>query len=161
MLFFGVLNVTNAKDSNIVRASDFSEFKGKGANTTILIIGANGSVARVLEDALLESSDVKLKLFLRNASRLSNLQNKYPNRVELIEGDARDKATLTRAMKGANIAYANLDGDLPTMASAIIDSMRESGLKRLIWISSFGVYDEIPKSEINRIKAYLPPHIGG
>lgn len=61
--------------------------------------------------------------------------------MQLIEGDARDINALKSAMSGVNVVYANLAGDLPKMAEAIIQAMKETGLKRLIWIGSYGVYD--------------------
>lgn len=65
-------------------------------------------------------------------------------------------------MSGATLVHANLAGDLKTMAQAIIEAMDESKLKRLVWISSFGVYNdeyaEIPPSELARISAYITPH---
>lgn len=40
----------------------------------VLILGANGQIARIVEERLLkEQPDVELTLFLRNASRLENL----------------------------------------------------------------------------------------
>lgn len=83
-----------------------------------------------------------------------------PNRVQLIEGDALDKNALKNAMKGVNVVYANLAGsNLGAMAKAITQAMSESGVKRLVWVGSYGVYDgEIPDSELNRIRAYNPPH---
>ena len=80
--------------------------------------------------------------------------------MQLIEGDALDKNALKNAMKGVNVVYANLAGsNLGAMAKAITQAMSESGVKRLVWVGSYGVYDgEIPDSELNRIRAYNPPH---
>ena len=62
-------------------------------------------------------------------------------------------------MQGVDVVYANLNGDLPTMAKAIIEAMDETKLKRLVWISSFGVYEkEISQQEFSKIAAYNPPH---
>ncbi|MCH3904307.1 MAG: NAD(P)H-binding protein [Lactobacillus sp.] len=42
----------------------------------IAIIGANGAIARLVEDRLLnENNDIHLTLFLRNAARLANLKD--------------------------------------------------------------------------------------
>ncbi|WP_334084197.1 NAD(P)H-binding protein [Helicobacter typhlonius] len=66
-------------------------------------------------------------------------------------------------MSDVNVVYANLYGtDTPQMARVIIDSMQQVGLKRLVWITSFGVYNgqyqEIPESELRRIANYIVPH---
>lgn len=131
----------------------------KGA-TTVLIIGANGSVAKEAIAMFLQKTDVNLKLFLRNAKRLEHLKSP---RVEVVEGDATDKVALTNAMSGVHVVYANLYGkNTPQMASAIIESMQAAGLRRLVWITSFGVYNgqyqEIPDSELARIASYIAPH---
>ncbi len=134
--------------------------KGATGATTVLIIGANGSVAKEAIAMFLQKTDVNLKLFLRNAKRLEHLKSP---RVEVVEGDATDKVALTNAMGGVHVVYANLYGkNTPQMASAIIESMQAAGLKRLVWITSFGVYNgqyqEIPDSELARIASYIAPH---
>lgn len=141
-------------------ATDFSDIKNTQEKVSVLIIGANGSVAKVATQGFLAGSNADLKLYLRNASRLSSVAKQNPNRVQLIEGDALDKNALKNAMKGVNVVYANLAGsNLGAMAKAITQAMSESGVKRLIWVGSYGVYDgEIPDSELNRIRAYNPPH---
>lgn len=128
--------------------------------TKVLIIGANGSVAKEAIAMFLQKTDVNLKLFLRNAKRLEHLKSA---RVEVVEGDATDKVALTNAMSDVQVVYANLYGkNTPQMAAAIIESMQAEGLKRLVWITSFGVYNgqyqEIPDFELARIANYIAPH---
>lgn len=139
---------------------DFSDIKGTQQKVSVLIIGANGSVAKVATQGFLAGTNADLKLYLRNAKRLSSVAKQNPNRVQLIEGDALDKNALKNAMSGVNVVYANLAGsNLGAMAKAITQAMNESGVKRLVWVGSYGVYDgEIPESELNRIRAYNPPH---
>ena len=162
--FISILLLSFFLGSNALAANagdkDFEEFKNKGEGVKILIIGANGSVAKVAINAFLENTKVDLRLYLRNAKRLKSLKSP---RVELIEGDGLDTQKLKNAMKGVNVVYANLAGDLPNLARSIITAMKEAGVKRLIWVSSFGVYNEsypeIPEYELKRIRAYIPPHI--
>lgn len=141
-------------------AKDFSDIKGTQEKVSVLIIGANGSVAKIATQGFLAGSNADLKLYLRNAKRLSSIAKQNPNRVQLIEGDALDKNALIKAMSGVNVVYANLAGsNLGAMAKAITQAMSETGVKRLVWVGSYGVYDgEIPDSELNRIRAYNPPH---
>lgn len=134
---------------------DFKDIK-KEANMRVLVIGANGSVAKVATQGFLAGTNVKLRLFLRNAARLKSLKSE---RVELFEGDATDKVALQRALKDVDVVYANLAGDLPKMAAAIIDAMGTSGVKRLVWVSTYGVYGEIPGSNLDSIRAYIAPYI--
>jgi len=44
-------------------------------------------------------------------------------------------------MAGQDIVYANLSGDLEAMATNIVRAMDETGVKKLIFISSIGIYD--------------------
>ena len=52
----------------------------------VLVLGANGQLARNTTRILLEQSDVRLTLYLRRATRL---QNPDPSRVKIVEGDVR------------------------------------------------------------------------
>ena len=47
-------------------------------------------------------------------------------------------------MTGQDVVYANLAGQLEQQARCIVQAMEKTGLKRLIFISSMGIYDEIP-----------------
>ncbi len=109
--------------------------------TNVLILGANGQVARVAISLFLKHPDVHLTLFLRGAQRLQKLP---ANRVHVIEGDVLDKKALEAAMVGQDVVYANLAGSLEQMALNIVQAMNATGLRRLIFISSMDIYDEIP-----------------
>jgi uncharacterized protein YbjT (DUF2867 family) len=109
--------------------------------TRVLILGANGQIAHVATSLFLMRSDVHLTLFLRHAKRLKGLPT---DRVQVIEGDVLDTKALQVAMVGQDVVYANLDGPLEQMAKNIVQAMNSAGLKRLIFISSMGIYDEIP-----------------
>ena len=67
--------------------------QGKDERLKVLIIGANGSVARVATTMFLQNTDVDLKLYLRNSKRLSHLKSA---RVEVVEGNALDENALKR-----------------------------------------------------------------
>ncbi|MGX3044985.1 NAD(P)H-binding protein [Helicobacter sp. T3_23-1056] len=122
--------------------SDFIDIKGRESKAQILIIGANGSVAKVATQGFLVGTNANLKLFLRDSGRLSSIAKANPSKITLIEGDALDIDALKNAMKNVNVVYANLAGsDIKQMAQTIITAMKETGLKRLIWIGSYGVYD--------------------
>jgi uncharacterized protein YbjT (DUF2867 family) len=109
--------------------------------TNVLILGANGSLARVAIDMFLKETDAELTLYLRNSRRLRNIDT---SRVRVIEGDVMDPKKLKEAMIGQDVVYANLTGNLEQMAKTIVDAMDTTGVKRLIWISSMGIYDEVP-----------------
>jgi uncharacterized protein YbjT (DUF2867 family) len=109
--------------------------------TRVLILGANGQLARHTTAFFLKRPDVHLTLFLRNAKRL---KNPGPARATIVEGDVTDRAALIAAMQGQDAVYANLSGDMAKQARTIVDAMRAAGVKRLIFISSMGIYGEVP-----------------
>jgi hypothetical protein len=81
--------------------------------TNVLILGANGQLARNTTRVFLRDTDAKLTLYLRRASRLSNPD---PDRVTIVEGDVLD---------------------------------------RLIFISSMGIYGEVPGE---RYRSVMDPY---
>jgi uncharacterized protein YbjT (DUF2867 family) len=80
-----------------------------------------------------------LTLFLRKAARL---RNKDISKCRIIEGDVLDYSELKEAVKGQDIVYANLAGDLENMAKNIVKAMDDNVVKRLIFICSIGIYDQ-------------------
>jgi uncharacterized protein YbjT (DUF2867 family) len=113
----------------------------------VLILGANGQVARHTTPVLLKAG-AELTLFLRRANRLTN---PAPAQVRIIEGDVLDVAAVKAAMQGQDVVYANLAGDMARQARRIVDAMHETGLKRLIFISSMGIYGEVPGEKYRRV----------
>jgi len=109
--------------------------------TRVIILGANGQLARNTTRIFLEKTDVALTLYLRRASRL---RNPDPSRVTIVEGDMLDAGALRGAAQGQDVVYANLAGDMARQARAITDAMHAAGLKRPIFVSSMGIYSEVP-----------------
>jgi uncharacterized protein YbjT (DUF2867 family) len=116
--------------------------------SNVLILGAGGSVARVATELFLEETDARLTLYVRNARKLKNTD---ASRARVVEGDVLDTAKLAEAMAGQDVVYANLAGDLERMARSVVRAMNESGVRRLIWISSMGIYDEVPGEKAGSI----------
>jgi uncharacterized protein YbjT (DUF2867 family) len=116
----------------------------------VLVLGANGSIARQVIEIFLNETDAKLTLYLRNARRVKNAD---PARTQVIEGDVMDSTKLKEAMAGQDVVYANLSGDLPKYAKNIVETMEATGVKRLIFISSMGIYDEVPGEHYGNVLA--------
>ncbi|MCY8034312.1 NAD(P)H-binding protein [Bacillus sonorensis] len=114
----------------------------------VLILGANGGIARYAIDLFLKETDAQLTLYLRNASRLRNMDS---DRVRVMEGDVLDMETLKEAMIGQDVVYANLAGDLEKYARTIVEAMEVTSVKRLIFINSMGIYDEVPGEKYGSI----------
>ncbi len=125
----------------------------------VLVLGAGGQIARWVVEMLASSEDMPLTLYLRHARKL---HGKAPRNAKVIEGDVLDRKLLDLSVKGHDVVYANLTGDdLDRQVEGIVDSMKRSGVNRLIFIASLGIYDEVPGKfgAWNRrtIGPYLPP----
>lgn len=108
----------------------------------VLILGAYGKIARIVEKRLLDNPDYQLTLVLRHACRLDSLKNH--NNVTVIEGDVSDKSLLTKVIADQDVVYANLNGQMERWAQNIVFSMQQNSVAQLIWITGSGLYHEVP-----------------
>ncbi|MEX2785002.1 NAD(P)H-binding protein [Streptococcus sp. H49] len=106
----------------------------------VLIIGATGSLGRALTQTLLEETDAQLTLFSRSADRIPA----DDARVKKISASVFDAAELKQAVADQDVIFAALSGDLPAMAQAIIEATGNSAEQRLVFVSSYGIYGELP-----------------
>lgn len=109
--------------------------------TNALIIGANSAIAQLVRTKLKQNKDMKLTLFLRDSQRITDLDT---SNERLVEGDALNQSDLDAAMLNQNVVYANLGGQADQAALNIVGSMQKQHVKRLIFITSIGIYDEVP-----------------
>jgi uncharacterized protein YbjT (DUF2867 family) len=110
------------------------------AKSKVLILGAGGAIAQEVIRFLGKDDHVALTLFARNKKKIAHA----PSSATIIEGDVLNHQDLDKAVKGQHIVYANLAGPMEKLARAIIKSMEANGVKRLIFITSLGIYHEIP-----------------
>ena len=127
--------------------------------TRVLVLGAGGQIARWVIEMLADSKDVEMTLYLRHTRKL---HGKPPKNAKVIEGDVLDRKVLDPAVKGQDVVYANLTGDdIDKQATSIISSMKSEGVERLVFITTLGIYDEVPGKfgawNQRNIGAYLPP----
>jgi uncharacterized protein YbjT (DUF2867 family) len=113
----------------------------------VIIIGASGSLASHVIAAI---KDAGLTLFVRSKSRLSA---KVAQNHKVVEGDAMNYESVKNAIAGHDIVYVNLAGNLEAMGKNIVKAMEETGVKRIIAISSIGIYDKPLKSVLIPYKA--------
>ncbi|KWF94112.1 NAD-dependent dehydratase [Burkholderia cepacia] len=127
--------------------------------TKVLILGASGQIARWAVQMLGVKRSVKQTLLVRDPRKLAG--NEPPN-ASVVIGDVLDKKLLPLLMEGQDIVYANLAGDVDTQTEHILAAMKAKNVKRLIFVNSLGIYDEVPGKfgEWNRreIGQYLPPY---
>ena len=107
--------------------------------TKVLVLGAGGQIARRAV-GMLADEDVELTLLLRDASKLADA----PGSARVVEGDVLDREQLDPAVRGQDIVYGNLAGDLDAQAARIVESMTTADVGRLIFITALGIYDEVP-----------------
>ena len=107
----------------------------------ILILGASGQIARWVVKTLSGSPNVRQTLLVRNPGKLGDT----PSNAKVVVGSVLDKKLLQQAMRGQDLVYANLTGeDLDKQALAVIASMQATGVKRLVFVLSLGIYGEVP-----------------
>jgi len=111
----------------------------------VIILGASGNIARRVIDILVHKDDINLTLFLRDKRRL---RNRNVSKCRVIEGDVLNYGELKEAVSGQNIVYVNLAGDLEAMAKNIVKAMEETNVKRIIAISSIGIYETPLRPEL-------------
>lgn len=109
----------------------------------ILIIGATGSIGSKLRKTLLEKTNYELTLFSTRAGSLKIDKN----REKAIAGNVFDKVQLKEAVENQDVIFAALSGNLEKMAENIVEVMKNTGVKRIIFISSMGIYNELPNSK--------------
>lgn len=110
----------------------------------ILILGANGQIARIVEERLLEEQpNTELTLYLRNSNRLNHLAG---DRVKIIEGDIRDYDALREAMTDQDFVFIGVvdHDEVNILTKNVIKAMKDAGVKRVISSSVLGLYDEVP-----------------
>ena len=108
----------------------------------VLIIGATGSIGSKVRQTLLKTTNYRLTLFSSSAGNLPVT----PNREVGISGNVMNKNDLMKVIPNQDAVFAALSGDLGGMARSIVDTMRACGVRRIIFISSMGIYNEIPRS---------------
>ncbi|ANQ23842.1 NAD-dependent dehydratase [Vibrio natriegens] len=110
--------------------------------SNVLVLGASGQIAQWVVKSLTNQPEINQTLFLRNPKKLAEFD---PAQAQIVVGNVLDRELLKSSMSGQDIVYANLIGDdLDKQAEAVIDAMQETGVKRLIFVLSLGIYDEIP-----------------
>ncbi|MGU3648181.1 SDR family oxidoreductase [Staphylococcus saprophyticus] len=109
--------------------------------TKVLIMGANGAVSKAAINSFLENTSYTLRLFLRDANRLPDYAS---DRIRVREGDATNFEDVNRAMEDVDIVLASLSGELDKEAQTIVDAMNVNNVKRLIFVTSIGIYNEVP-----------------
>lgn len=125
--------------------------------TNVLILGAGGQIARHVVHMLHNHSTIRATLYLRGDVTLADTSG-----MKIIKADVADHKALAAALLGQDIVYANLAGQVDALAKGIVREMHKAGVKRIIFITTLGIYDEVPgafgKWNKREIGSYMPPY---
>lgn len=109
----------------------------------VLIIGATGTLGSAVRKALLTETDDRLTLFSRSAK---TIQVTNAAREVTAAGNVMNDIDLSKVIEGQDAVFAALAGDLGTFAKKITRAMEKCQVSRLVFITSMGIYNEIPAS---------------
>lgn len=108
--------------------------------TRYVILAATGQIGQLTTKYLLDESDADLVLYGHNAAqRLSQYQS---DRVEFVDGDLKDTATLQKAFDGADAVFLAYVAT-PDIMKPLVKTLDESGVKRFIAMSVPDIYQEV------------------
>lgn len=125
--------------------------------TKVMIIGATGSIARVVAPELLKNTAANLVLASRRGSKHFITDASRETAIKL---DVNDEAATAEALAGVDFVFASLSGSMDTMAKHLIAAMDQAGVKRLAFITTMGIYQEIPAWLGESPEPYSNPILG-
>ncbi|WP_407890027.1 NAD(P)H-binding protein [Levilactobacillus sp. N40-8-2] len=109
--------------------------------TKVLIIGASGSIGKVVRQRLLRDSAAQLTLFARHASQLKLVDAQHE---KMVDGDASRLEDLAEVIPDQDLVFVALSGNMARFAQTIVASMTKFNVQRLIFMTTMGIYQEIP-----------------
>ncbi|PNY20718.1 hypothetical protein ASN88_01903 [Streptococcus parauberis] len=104
----------------------------------ILIIGATGSLGETLHRKFANQDQYQLTLFSRGSNLLRVNENEQAMAASVFEDEK-----LNQAMQKQDIVFVALSGNLPEMIKPILKVMYDYKVKRIVFVSSIGIYNEI------------------
>ena len=128
------------------------------SNKTVLITGATGYVGRRLKHRLLQTSMLKVRIFVRNKNKV---QVSVAGKVEIREGSTFDKNALRDALKGIDTAFylihsMGAKNDFRDLDRASAENFRdaciENRVRRIIYLGGLGVPENASKHLLSRIE---------
>ena len=106
----------------------------------VVIFGAAGHTGKYITERMKREKSLEVSVFVRKPEKFGNMDL---SGVNIIKGDATNREDVKRAMDGQDIMLCSLDGDILTMAENIAAAVKETSVKRIIWITGMGIHHEI------------------
>ncbi len=125
---------------------------GMNPPATVLVTGATGYIGGRLAPRLLDEGH-RVRVLARDAGRVRS--RSWAERVEIIEGDALDRDTLTQALTGVDCAYYLIHSmgsgsgfhEVDVEAARLFgQAAREAGVRRIVYLGGLGN----PKADLSQ-----------
>lgn len=114
----------------------------------LLILGGTGPTGRNVIDQAMRAGD-KVTVLARNPAALDD----FAGQITVVQGDATVESEVSAAVFGQDAIISALGAGksvvsdmYPRAANAVIGAAQEWGIKRLVWMSSFGVGETLRES---------------
>lgn len=103
--------------------------------TKLLILGANGQIAKLVVPVLANTNTETV---------LTSLHARPDHGIQAL--DAVNEEALVAALQDVDMVYANIgaEGRQKAAANSVVNAMHTAGVKRLIWVATIGVHNELP-----------------
>ncbi len=105
----------------------------------VVIFGAGGRTGKYITRKI-QKENVQLSAFVRDPGEFGDMDL---TNINVIVGDALNYGDVKKAMNGQDILLCSLDGDVLTMAKNIVAALRETSVKRIVWITGMGIHREV------------------
>ena len=124
----------------------------------VLITGATGYIGRRLKHRLLQSSNLNIRIFVRNKNKV---QFAVLNKVDIREGTTFDKEALYDALQGVDTAFylihsMGAEDDFREKDRVSAENFRDAciagGVRRIIYLGGLGVKKDASKHLLSRIE---------
>lgn len=106
----------------------------------VVIFGAAGHTGKYITEKMKSEPEIELSVFVRNPAKFGEMDL---NGVNVIKGDALNAEDVKKAMEGQDVLLCSLEGDVLKMAQNIVAALKETSVKRIIWITGMGIHHEI------------------
>jgi uncharacterized protein YbjT (DUF2867 family) len=105
----------------------------------VLVIGATGMLGEPAARCLQEAG-FSVRVMSRQAGRA---RPRFPEPFELVEGDARNRADVDRALTGCDAVHISIDHDQEDeCVTQVVEAARAQGLKRITYVSGTTACEE-------------------
>lgn len=106
----------------------------------VVIFGAAGHTGKYITRKMQAQENIELSVFVRNSSKFGDMDL---SGVNVLKGDALNAEDVKKAMDSQDVLLCSLEGDVLTMAKNIVEALKVTSVKRIIWITGMGIHHEI------------------